>query len=373
MATMVGTSSVRLVVAPASAAGGAPVPAACARSAASSSGSTSSSRPARPARAASARQSHARALTTAGGRAASHRSTVTSSLRHSSLEKWSSTSRAAGPGQRAAVHRRRALGCLWPQAGRPGRPERDRRRGDRRRSGARRAVRASAAAARPPADRPGPLSGSDLQRHRGDPDLELRGHVRGLLLHRPVPAARPRALPGAGRAVDGARRARRPRQLAAGPSAAAVGYPDRADGRRLARLRGRLRGPHAGAGRWASRRRRRIGAHRARRRPHRHPGERGHRRRRPPERAGAAAAISQGSVDLSGSLGMAVIGSVAVAVYRSAMVGVSPAGLSTDAVEAARSTLGGAVAASRDLPAGAGVCCWRPPAARSATATWRSR
>lgn len=51
---------------------------------------------------------------------------------------------------------------------------------------------------------------------------------------------------------------------------------------------------------------------------------------------------------------MAVIGSVAVAVYRSAMVGVSPAGLSTDAVEAARSTLGGAVAASRDLPAGAG-------------------
>jgi DHA2 family multidrug resistance protein-like MFS transporter len=74
----------------------------------------------------------------------------------------------------------------------------------------------------------------------------------------------------------------------------------------------------------------------------------------PPERAGAAAAISQSSVDLSGSLGMAVIGSVAVAVYRTAMAGVAPAGLSTDAVEAARGTLGGALAVSRDLPAGAG-------------------
>jgi MFS transporter, DHA2 family, multidrug resistance protein len=74
----------------------------------------------------------------------------------------------------------------------------------------------------------------------------------------------------------------------------------------------------------------------------------------PPERAGAAAAISQSSVDLSGSLGMAVLGSVGVAVYRSAMVGVTPLGLPSDAVEAARSTLGGAVAVARDLPAGAG-------------------
>jgi MFS transporter, DHA2 family, multidrug resistance protein len=74
----------------------------------------------------------------------------------------------------------------------------------------------------------------------------------------------------------------------------------------------------------------------------------------PPERAGAAAAISQSSVDLSGSLGMAVIGSVAVAVYRSAMAGVAPAGLSSDAAEVARSTLGGAVAVARDLPAAGG-------------------
>jgi MFS transporter, DHA2 family, multidrug resistance protein len=51
---------------------------------------------------------------------------------------------------------------------------------------------------------------------------------------------------------------------------------------------------------------------------------------------------------------MAVIGSVAAAVYRSAMAGVAPAGLPSDAVEIARGTLGGAVAVSRDLPAEAG-------------------
>jgi MFS transporter, DHA2 family, multidrug resistance protein len=74
----------------------------------------------------------------------------------------------------------------------------------------------------------------------------------------------------------------------------------------------------------------------------------------PPARAGAAAAISQSSVDLSGSPGMAVIGSVAVAVHRSAMAGVAPAGLPSDAVESARGALGGAVAVSRGLPAEAG-------------------
>jgi DHA2 family multidrug resistance protein-like MFS transporter len=75
----------------------------------------------------------------------------------------------------------------------------------------------------------------------------------------------------------------------------------------------------------------------------------------PPERAGAAAAISQSSVDLSGSLGMAVIGSVGVAVYRSAMAGVAPGGLAPEALETARGTLGGAVAVARDLPAPAGA------------------
>jgi DHA2 family multidrug resistance protein-like MFS transporter len=70
----------------------------------------------------------------------------------------------------------------------------------------------------------------------------------------------------------------------------------------------------------------------------------------PPERAGSAASISQTSVDLSGSLGIAVLGSVGVAVYRLAMAGVVPSGLPSDAAQVARSTLGGAVAVAHDLP-----------------------
>jgi MFS transporter, DHA2 family, multidrug resistance protein len=50
---------------------------------------------------------------------------------------------------------------------------------------------------------------------------------------------------------------------------------------------------------------------------------------------------------------MALIGSVGVVIYRSAMAAVAPAGLSPDAVESARSTLGGALVVSRDLPADA--------------------
>jgi hypothetical protein len=55
------------------------------------------------------------------------------------------------------------------------------------------------------------------------------------------------------------------------------------------------------------------------------------------------------------------------------MAAVAPAGLSSDAVETARGTLGGALAVSRDLPAEAGGVLLGPRAARSAMATWRSR
>ena len=70
----------------------------------------------------------------------------------------------------------------------------------------------------------------------------------------------------------------------------------------------------------------------------------------PPERAGAAASISQTSVDFGGALGMAVLGSVGVAVYRLAMANGVPIGVPSDAAQVARSTLGGAVAVARDLP-----------------------
>jgi DHA2 family multidrug resistance protein-like MFS transporter len=70
----------------------------------------------------------------------------------------------------------------------------------------------------------------------------------------------------------------------------------------------------------------------------------------PPERAGAASAISETSAEFGGALGIAIFGSIGVAVYRSGMAGVLPAGISAEAAEAARATLGGAVTLARDLP-----------------------
>jgi MFS transporter, DHA2 family, multidrug resistance protein len=71
----------------------------------------------------------------------------------------------------------------------------------------------------------------------------------------------------------------------------------------------------------------------------------------PPERAGAASALSETSAELGGALGIAVLGSVGTAVYRGAMAGAVPAGLPADVAQAARGTLGGAVAAAGSLPA----------------------
>ena len=75
----------------------------------------------------------------------------------------------------------------------------------------------------------------------------------------------------------------------------------------------------------------------------------------PPEKAGIASAISETGSELGGSLGIAVIGSIGTAVYRSSMGRVAPAGLSSMATEVARGTLGGAVDVSLRLPARAGV------------------
>jgi MFS transporter, DHA2 family, multidrug resistance protein len=70
----------------------------------------------------------------------------------------------------------------------------------------------------------------------------------------------------------------------------------------------------------------------------------------PPERAGAASGISETSAELGGALGIAVLGSVGSAVYRSEVTGAVPADVPPAAAEAARDTLGGAVAAAEELP-----------------------
>jgi DHA2 family multidrug resistance protein-like MFS transporter len=70
----------------------------------------------------------------------------------------------------------------------------------------------------------------------------------------------------------------------------------------------------------------------------------------PPERAGAASSISETSSELGGALGIAVLGSVGTAVYRSQLAGAVPAGVPVDAANDALSTVGGAVALAERLP-----------------------
>jgi DHA2 family multidrug resistance protein-like MFS transporter len=70
----------------------------------------------------------------------------------------------------------------------------------------------------------------------------------------------------------------------------------------------------------------------------------------PPERAGAAAGISETSSEFGGALGIAVLGAVGTAVYRGQIEGAVPAGVPPGPAEAARDTLGAAVAAGDELP-----------------------
>jgi len=70
----------------------------------------------------------------------------------------------------------------------------------------------------------------------------------------------------------------------------------------------------------------------------------------PVERAGAASAISETSSELGGALGIAVLGSIGVAVYRGMMATGIPLGVPPDAAEVARGTLGGAVSVAQQLP-----------------------
>jgi DHA2 family multidrug resistance protein-like MFS transporter len=70
----------------------------------------------------------------------------------------------------------------------------------------------------------------------------------------------------------------------------------------------------------------------------------------PPERAGAASGISETGAELGGALGISILGSIGVAIYRGE-VSHLPAGIPAEAAAAARDTLGGAVAVAQELPA----------------------
>ncbi len=75
----------------------------------------------------------------------------------------------------------------------------------------------------------------------------------------------------------------------------------------------------------------------------------------PPERAGAASGISETSAELGIALGVAVLGSIGTAVYRSQVADTVLAGVPPDAAQATRETLGGAVAAANQLPGEGGI------------------
>jgi MFS transporter, DHA2 family, multidrug resistance protein len=71
----------------------------------------------------------------------------------------------------------------------------------------------------------------------------------------------------------------------------------------------------------------------------------------PPERAGAASGISETGAELGGALGIAILGSIGVAIYRGELSDRLPSAVPADAQAAASDTLGNAVAVAGELPA----------------------
>jgi DHA2 family multidrug resistance protein-like MFS transporter len=70
----------------------------------------------------------------------------------------------------------------------------------------------------------------------------------------------------------------------------------------------------------------------------------------PPERAGAASGISETGAELGGALGIAILGSVGIAVYRGQLDASLPAGLPDEAAATARDTLGAAADVASQIP-----------------------
>ncbi len=75
----------------------------------------------------------------------------------------------------------------------------------------------------------------------------------------------------------------------------------------------------------------------------------------PPERAGAASGISETSIELGGALGLSILGTIGIAIYRHGVGDALPAGVPPELAATARDTLGGAVAVAAQLPAQLGA------------------
>jgi DHA2 family multidrug resistance protein-like MFS transporter len=75
----------------------------------------------------------------------------------------------------------------------------------------------------------------------------------------------------------------------------------------------------------------------------------------PPERAGAASGISETGAELGGALGIAILGTVGVAIYRGEVADRLPSTVPAEASAIARDTLGSALAVAGELPAELGA------------------
>lgn len=69
----------------------------------------------------------------------------------------------------------------------------------------------------------------------------------------------------------------------------------------------------------------------------------------PPERAGAASALTETGAELGGALGIAVLGSLGMAIYRTKVAAALPATISPEAAKTAQDTLGGVVVLAGEL------------------------
>jgi DHA2 family multidrug resistance protein-like MFS transporter len=70
----------------------------------------------------------------------------------------------------------------------------------------------------------------------------------------------------------------------------------------------------------------------------------------PRERAGAASGISETGAEFGGALGIAILGSIGIAVYRGRLADAVPSGVPPEQAEIARDTLGGATEVAEQLP-----------------------
>ncbi len=75
----------------------------------------------------------------------------------------------------------------------------------------------------------------------------------------------------------------------------------------------------------------------------------------PPERAGAASGIGETASELGAALGISILGSLGVVLYRTGLSDALPAGVPAEAAAIARDTLGAATGVARLLPEGIGA------------------